>query len=919
MKILNKKKEKFFSRKVFFLLFVVSFLNFFLIINTNGIGRDIYNEISIYLKLPYLINKEVSQISVKDDLKIISKNISSGILHIFEKDKFEKISLDISFANFQKILENRASTLTQEKDRQFLSEKTKVKAKLSYRDKTYPVTVRLKGDRADHYAASSKISLDIEFAEGSSVFGFKRFSLQSHISRQFPENEVLSNFLADNGIIAPKFKTVNLSVNGDNWGQMYLEESISSSFFENRKIKETPVARFTNQEKQKIASKFKKKYNVQDIENFFNLYGKFETRIYEESKYKKNFLSSSMISTMRLIHDNFNNKDLFNIDYSKKLIINKIDLKKFSNLLALSTVINNWHATTYTNLKFYFNPYSGLIEPMPTDFIMTNESFKNIDHFKKVFLTNTNDFYFKIINNKKFIESYFNFVEKISNSINILEENIQILCKDFNVVDCGNNFNSQILKVNSRFILEHRDAIENLFKKNENELIALSRSNFLRVDNSRILKNDKEFLDLSRKILDNYIYARAFSDGSFFIKNISPFEININEIKMKFKEKIDDDFKNYNLKNKFICTNDIPINKKIISGSVINFNFNLQNELKKCFKYASSIEINFNEKAKSLITKTDIENFIFKEFRTIDRLKNVKEYIKGKNVILKKGTYFFDQPLILPNDYSLIIEKGAKLLFSTNSYIYIDGGDIQINGTKSEPVLLIPKNNHNSWRGIHVKNSHDSYINHAHFKKLNYFYSKELLIFLTGGINFYESKVQFINSQFTDSFSEDFINLINTEFEVNKIVVKNSHSDAIDLDYSNGNLNNILFYNIGGDAVDTSGSKTVIRNMNAIKVADKSISLGENSVSFVENSRFSESKFGIAVKDGSKLRSKNLEFFKNKYDIASYKKKSFYPGTNEMYIETASKDLKIFNDSSSNMYVNQKKININNFKRSEIE
>ena len=107
--------------------------------------------------------------------------------------------------------------------------------------------------------------------------------------------------------------------------------------------------------------------------------------------------------------------------------------------------------------------------------------------------------------------------------------------------------------------------------------------------------------------------------------------------------------------------------------------------------------------------------------------------------------------------------------------------------------------------------------------------------------------------------------------------------------------------------------------MNTLKVSDKSISLGENSDSYVENSRFSESNFGIAVKDGSKLRSKNLEFFNNTYDVASYKKKSFYSDTNEMYIETTSKNLKIYKDNLSKLFVNQNLININNFKKSDIE
>ena len=121
MKIFNKKKDKKLLRKLLFFLLIVGSLNFFLIANINGFSRDIYNSLLIHLNLPFLVNKDLSEISLKKDLKTIFKNISSGFLHIFEEDKFEKISLDVSFVNFQKIVDDRASALMQEKDRQFLS------------------------------------------------------------------------------------------------------------------------------------------------------------------------------------------------------------------------------------------------------------------------------------------------------------------------------------------------------------------------------------------------------------------------------------------------------------------------------------------------------------------------------------------------------------------------------------------------------------------------------------------------------------------------------------------------------------------------------------------------------------------------------------------------------------------------------
>ena len=56
-------------------------------------------------------------------------------------------------------------------------------------------------------------------------------------------------------------------------------------------------------------------------------------------------------------------------------------------------------------------------------------------------------------------------------------------------------------------------------------------------------------------------------------------------------------------------------------------------------------------------------------------------------------------------------------------------------------------------------------------------------VYLTGGINFYKSDVKISNSKFINSKAEDAINIIKSDFNLNKLYFENAFSDGIDLDF----------------------------------------------------------------------------------------------------------------------------------------
>ena len=79
---------------------------------------------------------------------------------------------------------------------------------------------------------------------------------------------------------------------------------------------------------------------------------------------------------------------------------------------------------------------------------------------------------------------------------------------------------------------------------------------------------------------------------------------------------------------------------------------------------------------------------------------------------------------------------------------------------------------------------------------------------LTSAITFKDTKVKITDTDFIENnIGDDYLNLINSKFEMKNIKFINTFADALDLDYSEGIINNIECLNCGigeknGDGID---------------------------------------------------------------------------------------------------------------------
>ena len=145
---------------------------------------------------------------------------------------------------------------------------------------------------------------------------------------------------------------------------------------------------------------------------------------------------------------------------------------------------------------------------------------------------------------------------------------------------------------------------------------------------------------------------------------------------------------------------------------------------------------------------------------------------------------------------------------------------------------------------------------------------------LTGSINFYNSNVKILNSNFYENITgDDYINIINSKFDISDIIFNRVKHDAIDIDYSNGNINNIFSIDTGNDVLDLSKSTVKLSNFDAKNAQDKAISIGEKSKLNAKNINIDKAFIGIAIKDDSNVLIDNVNISNTNYGIATYIKR----------------------------------------------
>ncbi len=765
-------------------------------------------------------------------------------------------------------------------------------------DSSLKASISLKGQALDHVQYKNKESMRIEIKNGS-YKGMTEFSLQHPLVRDFQLEPIFMEVTNKYGILSTRYDLIKVVINGRSRGIFEIEEVGTKEHIERSGRRNSAVLRLkvdpdNNLRKVNISdSGFPETYRTTEIDTLNT------SKIIQDpllNEYKK--ISTSLLRSY--LDGQLNASEVF-------------DTKLMGRYLGIIEVFGSLHPSIYYNMLFYYNPLTGLLEPIAYDASLFQRYGKNT-----IIRNLTEGLIEELLNDKEIFEEYYKTISNLSLEL-INEEGIY-----HSLVEIDKDWHSKLVqeywllgKIDFEEIktrakeLSNKD--KNSFAKKSNRILPTFESKEYNCENSQAITINKSNENL--KDVDNPEYNLIHSEN-FIIDNCrvikiwsSAFDNAASSEKIKL---ISIELKSDGVSTFYSINKEVSIEQNSFLGEFSSALPSVPEYLEIYTKDIESDEVNIYflnpiNNDVDVITSNNIskpfegsylKNICFKECKTFD-----------EDEIVLQGNLKFENSIFLHKNQKLKILPGSRLKFSDNSGIF-GYGSLDILGTKENKVTLDALNN--SWRGIHLYNHEKNNLKNA---KVSNTFPKEIDYFRTGGISIIGGVVDVKNLTIENNGFEDAVNLVDVAFSITNLNVSHTTSDAIDIDNGEGILTSSSFFCVGtgvegGDAIDVSFTNTNIINTDIVKVADKGISIGENSTVEIKNININHATSALAVKDGSQVNiSDDLAIENSTYDILGFvKKDEFKPPMIEFSNIKSSEKFKVL--ISENTFTNLEKFNI---------
>lgn len=804
------------------------------------------------------------------------------ILLLKVQSKFYKIphlNLNITFKD-QLNLENQRINALESFNKIGRSRSFKeVSSTIDFNNFTFKTNLRLKGDRTSHYFEKKNSSYKIDLKGENRILGMEKFSLQKPRIRNYAHEWIFHELLGELDLIKLNYIFLDLSINGSDPSLYVLEESFDKILVERNKKRNGPIFSL--------------------FEEFSQDIKKTELQFYNKKFWLKN--------------DNFNivdsaQKKLESFLYSNTTSTDIFDADKWAKFFAITDLNYYEHARGVKSVKFFYNPVSGLFEPIGFDAHRRVPNYSShISNWGKLPIKNSFENALickknltKCINNEPTQDGYGDY----------------FLYKFF--YNDEGKLNKKFFKKYQKYIFKvtSKDFLDKFFEERK---IALNKINSLIYDDFFFVDHNYFYGPGLYYFSKDDIYLRANNLLDYFSNNIDKIFVKQNNDQIIIRNILRN---NLSVKIKLIeCQNSLSrenysfLIDKNIENKIINLDYKNYKDL-KCSKLI------LEDSNKKIFNKVIYPTTDKKVLKLDDNTKNLfKKYfiIKNNEIFLKENKTKITENILIPKNYIVKILPGQSIYLTNHAFIfsnsawYANGLDekIFISGKKNDfggGLLINDKSKKSLFKNVEFSNLNGPNINYEQLTNLPL---KEFIsnFIIYGSVNFFNTNVFLNNVNFRNICSEDALNIVSSKFLLNNISFEENCSDSIDIDFGEGKITNAKFKNIDNDAIDFSGSKVELKNIYLENIGDKLVSSGENSVISINGIIGNNSFIGIASKDGSLTNLENAELNNTKIALASYvKKKEYGPGkiiAKKTLINNSIKDS--LSDATSEIFLNLEK------------
>lgn len=759
-----------------------------------------------------------------------------------------QLTLDIKFKHYDRLVKKRNTALKE--GHLFRSDGDYVPAVIQTEDGAVKVKVRLKGDRLDHLR-SDKWSLRVKVSGKNHIMGMRRFSLQHPRVREMHGHIIFYKMCSELGILVPRFKFIDVVLNGNHMGIMVLEEAPAKELLETQGRRNSVVFRFDE------SNLWKTQFNP-EFYNFRNtkIFPHQGSKVYQDKTLLKDYRSA-----VGLLRGALQGKIKFSEVFDPVL---------WGRFLAIIDLWgNSYHSVMWRNVRLYYNPITARIEPIANDAYPT---YVNKDAYRPAF---DGDLSRQLLSDPVIYQSYREslalVIDKLKNE-GLLKELVDLEDKQIDVLG-------------EEFFLIKRLNLENLLWRGECLLGKNECGDF------------KGYPFLARVFV-----VEDQSDTFVEIMNTVQYDLEIRKFEW-FNPTNGETLplEEWNKSTQFRTLEATPFKRLPRS-----YKFKLlKDQRSKGYKVRMWAGIKGHRSFGPIIADPNPYRLPLEEHfiphSTVDEQLARHPFLQfdaqTHAFYINSGTWHVMEPIILPKDYGLKIEEGTTLKFEEEAFLFAKG-PLNFNGSNSAPITLEGMGENvtgKTWMGIMVLESTLS-SNWSHVTVRNTSEWKQNFWGLTGGVNFYKSNVLMNRTSFIGNRAEDALNIIHSKFQLTNIRFMNTLSDAFDSDFSTGFVKGGLFKNIGsaggGDGIDVSGSVVDVEGVTFEGIFDKALSVGEKSYMKARRLDIQNVAVGAASKDGSQLDISD-SVIKNAREaglMAYVKKPEYGPaeirGTNLVFMDT---------------------------------
>ncbi|PQB03598.1 right-handed parallel beta-helix repeat-containing protein [Aureitalea marina] len=695
------------------------------------------------------------------------------------------------------------------------------------------VDIRLKGDWTDHVVDEKKWSLRVVMDEEKTIKGMRKFSFQHPKVRNYAWEWLFQKAVKREGLIGIRYDFVDLTLKVGAKDQsreipigiMAAEEAFDKILLENNRRREGVILAF---DESYYWKDIEQKIDL-GLEEIKNQNGEFlidssPIRLYNENKVLQDPNLMRQFETAKNLLDGFRQKKL--------KVSEAFDIDRLTSYVALLNLFGGLHGLGFINLKFYYNPITGKLEPIAFD----SNSGNKISDVVNFHLSGSDDLYREKLAEKL---RYFSSTDYINSLIDDHSEELQEILINLNT-EFNTGLDTSILEFNSNMIKRYINpstSLLNDFESFDGKSMALKVFNKTDFDITitGLQHQDGKLLDVLKE--DLYI-----SPGETKLLNFELKDAFVNAFVSK-----------KNKKSEFRYPKDVA--KLRVTYLINGIDLERKSEVRP---YGWNKDLDASVSDIKEARSSNMEEF---DFLLVDSSTGI--------VRIGPGDHRVDHTVIIPENFEVQIEKGANIDL-INHASFLSHSPIFSLGTGDSPITFYSSDG--TGGGVFINKAHKrSLVEHTTFSNLSN--PSDAHWEVSGAVNFHESDVSISQSVFKDNRCEDALNIIRSNFSMDGSLFENTWSDAFDGDFVEGTITNSEFNSAGNDGIDVSGSSIYLENITINNPSDKGVSAGEASNMKGTNIRVKGGEIGIVSKDLSTIEFSDVYISETRLGFSAFQKK----------------------------------------------